>query len=231
MNEVTVKVEHATRESWLMGAVAILAPVFAAVGAPLSVAVRVSCGFMGGRGATRCRAIGQCWHPACSADGTAEIFVHPGLSDASDVLAVLVHELVHAAVGNAAGHGPKFRKVALALGLAGKMTATHAGPELAAALERMIAVLGAYPHARLDEGTATRGGKQTTRMLKCACGRCGYTVRVARKWLEIAAPVCPVCEVKLTERQPLEAPGAANRAPPKPPKKKIRNFLFFPSRV
>lgn len=34
--------------------------------------------------------------------------------------------------------------------------------------------------------------KQTTRMLKCECPQCGYTVRTTRKWLDVAVPVCPV---------------------------------------
>lgn len=186
-----------TREDWLMRAVDLLAPVFRAVGAPLAVNVRVACGFMGGKGAARSHAIGQCWHPACSADGTAEIFIHPALSDAAQVLAVLVHELVHAAVGNEAGHGPAFRRVAVALGLAGKMTATVAGPALQAALDRLAGVLGAYPHASLTAATHTKGAKQGTRMLKCACGSCGYMVRTSAKWLAVAVPVCPVCEISM----------------------------------
>lgn len=33
--------------------------------------------------------------------------------------------------------------------------------------------------------------KQTTRLLKAACGECGYTVRVTQKWLDVGAPHCP----------------------------------------
>jgi hypothetical protein len=32
---------------------------------------------------------------------------------------------------------------------------------------------------------------QSTRLLKVACGECGYTVRVTSKWLEKGAPGCP----------------------------------------
>ena len=41
--------------------------------------------------------------------------------------------------------------------------------------------------------------KQTTRMLKCECPACGYTVRTTRKWLDIAVPTCPVCLFDLEE--------------------------------
>lgn len=30
-----------------------------------------------------------------------------------------------------------------------------------------------------------------TRMLKAACGACGYTVRASRRWLRIGTPLCP----------------------------------------
>lgn len=33
---------------------------------------------------------------------------------------------------------------------------------------------------------------QGTRMLKCQCPECGYTVRTTRKWIDVATPVCPV---------------------------------------
>lgn len=32
--------------------------------------------------------------------------------------------------------------------------------------------------------------KQGTRLLKAYCGKCGYTVRVAKTWLEIGTPLC-----------------------------------------
>lgn len=33
---------------------------------------------------------------------------------------------------------------------------------------------------------------QTTRMLKCVCGKCGYTARTTRKWIDLkGAPLCP----------------------------------------
>lgn len=34
--------------------------------------------------------------------------------------------------------------------------------------------------------------KQGTRMIKCACGECGYTVRTTAKWLEVGPPCCPL---------------------------------------
>lgn len=33
--------------------------------------------------------------------------------------------------------------------------------------------------------------KQSTRLIKAACGDCGYTIRVTQKWLEQGNPGCP----------------------------------------
>lgn len=40
-------------------------------------------------------------------------------------------------------------------------------------------------------GTSTAKPKQSTRLKKCECGECGYTVRVTQKWLDVGAPHCP----------------------------------------
>jgi len=39
---------------------------------------------------------------------------------------------------------------------------------------------------------STRPPKQSARLKKCACGECGYTVRVTQKWLDIGPPHCPL---------------------------------------
>lgn len=113
------------------------------------------------------------------------------------MLDVLVHELVHAADDCRSGHKGAFRRLATAIGLTGRMTATVAGPELAARLHALAEELGPYPHAALD---ASMRKKQSTRMLKVVCPDCGYAVRTTNKWLEIGVPTCP-CG---TEMQPEE---------------------------
>src|SRR3546814_11502385 len=62
------------------------------------------------------------------------------------------------------------------------------------------------PHARLDtDGESTAPKKQKTRMLKCECATCGYTVRTARKWLELAgAPLCPIEDHGRMQHKPLD---------------------------
>ncbi len=125
------------RELWLLKAIEThLRKLFKQHGSDLPE-VKVSVGLPSGRGSKK--AIGQHWSPEASDDRKGTIFISPTIANSSVVLATLVHELVHAAVGNKAGHGPAFRKVAVAVGLTGKMTATYAGPELQKTLDRIIA--------------------------------------------------------------------------------------------
>lgn len=190
-----------TREAWLQQAIKILKEgVFKRHRVPK---VKVSVGFpQGGRGGKR---IGEHWVPEASDDKVGSIFISPILDDAVRVLDVLVHELVHASVGNKAGHGPKFKKVALAVGLAGQMRSTEAGPELKVKLQDVLKDLGAYPHAKLN---LTKGPtkKQSTRMVKMECMECGYIVRGALTKILLNGPVICPCN-----REPMQVhiPGDA----------------------
>lgn len=182
-----------TRESWLTAGIDALRPIFTAAGYTIPDNVRVTCGFPSKSAlAAKNRRIGECWGEDASAGKMFEIFISPMLAEPSRVLDVLAHELVHATVGLAAKHGRAFKQCAVSIGLEGKMTATHAGEKLAAALATIVGNLGAYPHQELKHMT-TGQKKQGTRLLKAECVCCGYTVRLARKWLEMAgAPLCPL---------------------------------------
>jgi hypothetical protein len=179
----------ATREDWLRAAVAQLRPAFLAQARPVP-AVQVSIGFPSvGALARRRRRIGECWPPQASRDGLHHLFLSPLIAEPVEILATLVHELVHVAVGTPAGHGPLFRRLALALGLEGRMRETVAGPDLRLRLAGLAAALGAFPHAGLLADPGRR--KQGTRLLKIACPACGYTARTTAKWAALGLPVCP----------------------------------------
>jgi hypothetical protein len=183
-----------TREVWLNTMASLIAPVFQEAGLTLPPKVRISCGWPSSRamataGATS-RTVGQCWPIEASADGNTEIFVSPCIADGGEAAAILVHELCHAVDGNKNGHKAPYRRIALAVGLTGKMTATHAGPELAERLNALCQAIGQYPHATLDLDLSGRK-KQGTRMLKLICPECGYTVRTTAKWIEAGLPTCP----------------------------------------
>lgn len=185
-----------TREEWLQDLAENVRPWFADLGVTVPP-VRIGVGFTS-KGARSAR-IGECWSPEAVSDGVPEVYMHPRLGTAEEVAHVLVHELIHAGVGNQAKHGPKFRKVAVALGLGGRMTATVPTPALTERLAPVLAKLGPYPHAALKGGgggTST-GPKQTTRMLKAECPDCGYLVRTTQKWIDVATPRCPVDEIEM----------------------------------
>lgn len=178
------------REAWLARLVDVLRPEFVRHGHPLPDRIRVACGWPS-KSATssRNRRIGEAWSQRASADGAHETFLSPCLADPVEVGAVLVHELVHHAVGVEHGHKGPFAKLAKAVGLAGKMTATVAGPELAARLHGLAEWLGPYPHGMLSAGEGRK--KQSTRMLKVTCAECGCIARMTRQWLDdVGAPTC-----------------------------------------
>jgi hypothetical protein len=183
------------RESWLHAAAEAMRTLFQAHAATIPANIRITCGFPSKRALALNRSTGQCWPAAASADGHFEIMVSPVLDDPLDVLGTLAHELVHAAVGLQAGHRGPFRKLALAIGFEGKMTATTAGAAFKQDAAPIIDDLGPYPHASLD---ASARKKQSTRLLKLECAGCGYTVRITRKWLDHPGPpACPECQVTM----------------------------------
>ena len=192
------------REAWLESAIEKLVPIFRGHGYELP-GLRVSIGWpsAGGLG-QRKRVIGQCWGAEASTDGKFQLFISPLLDDpkeAQGVLATLVHEIVHTVAGTEAKHGPKFKKIMLKVGLAGKPTATHAGEDLLVRLSQIADELGAFPHSKIIP--VKKPKVQTTRMLKCSCKTCEYTVRLTRKWLEVGEPICPVDKIPMPPEIPL----------------------------
>ena len=188
-----------TREQWLLEMVERLRTLFDQAGYPLPPHIRVSCGWPTQRALAptgKNRSIGQCFSTACSADGAHEVFVSPALDDKQRVAEVLVHELCHAVDNCQHGHGPEFRKIAAAVGLEGKMTATVAGSELTERLNALMSRMPGYPHRTLDVRLNEK--KQGTRLLKIVCPACGYTARTNRQWLSRGLPTCP-CGTLLAE--------------------------------
>jgi len=178
---------HPTRESWLLAAVDKLRPLFQEVNAPLPENIRVTMSLTKGK-----KILAVCYSPEASGDGSTEILIRMSEQEPVEVIDYLTHELVHAAVGCSEGHKGQFRKTALALGLEGRMKSARAGEVLRLKLEQIVKSLGKFPHAALNlDGTVSSGPKrQSTRMKKCICQECGYTVRVTQKWLEVGTPFC-----------------------------------------
>ena len=164
-----------TREEWLNRAAGRLLDELIRVpasGPAEAPALKLSFGWPKGK---KRSTIGQCFSKTVSADGkTFHIFISPRVADTATVLSVLVHELVHAAVGTEAGHRGDFIRVAKRVGLVKPWTATTASPELAAKLAGLAGELGELPHVAMD----VPGKTQTTRMKLWECG-CGVKIRRA----------------------------------------------------
>lgn len=188
---------YTTREEWLRAASNIISERLKLK--PKSN-LRVTCGWPI-KGARSGKTLGECYDTAVSADGSVELVVTMRLKDPIEVLAVLVHELIHAKLPFEAGHKALFKEEMDRVGLVGKATATKAGEKLTTDLALWASELGDYPHATLD---LSKVKKQTTRMVKIECVDCGYTLRTTRKWIEVGVPSCPGCNLV---EQPMTVDG------------------------
>jgi hypothetical protein len=185
-----------------------LRPLYAACGLDIPAKIRGAIAFTsrGKPGASEgAKGTGQwpaeCW-PACATDdGYCELFVRADHDDPLAIAKIVAHELIHACLPDAK-HGKPFRDAALRLGLEGPMRHALPGQAFTVRLNEIVGAIGPLPRARLNFDRVTLAGlavadrpkKQTTRMLKAEClGRgCGYTVRVAARWItECGPPHCP----------------------------------------
>ena len=194
------------REEWFNTALPLLDDlVFNPVGYKIPDNVQVGVGSMSKTG--REKYIGMCWSEEASHDSTIQIFINPHLGDAVKVLDILCHECVHAIDGNKNGHKAPFRKIATAIGLEGKMTATVAGERLNAVLTEIVEKIGEYPHAGMLENPSKK--KQGTRMLKVSCSDCDWSFRTSSKNVEMmVSRECLSCgehSLKLPNEEPEES--------------------------
>ena len=201
------KNRHETSESWLRAATNDLRSYYADRGLTLPEKIRFSIAFTSHgkppRDATAetARWPAECWPAAATDDGFCEIIIRADFADPLEILGILAHELVHASLPDAK-HGKEFRDAALRIGLEGAMRRAMPGPVLRERLNKLAEALGPLPRARLNFDRVTLGGmavadrprKQSTRLLKAEClgPGCGYTVRLAARWIvDCGPPHCP----------------------------------------
>ena len=178
-----------TREAWLLAAASRTGKIVVKAAGPLSnlSPIYVSVGFpKGARGGRGGRAVGQCWDGTSCRDGRPHVFVCPTVSDPEEVLAILLHEQVHAAVGCAEKHRGRFAKTMKAAGMVKPWTSSVPGEELAAELKVIAGKLGPYPHAPLAPQLRTKPGSRL-RLWQCECP---VKVRVASDDFEATCDVC-----------------------------------------
>lgn len=181
---------HDTREEWLHAGATLLAPRLEEHGnLPNKLSIITSWPY-----GTK-KAIGQAFPTSYTKDETFYICISPVLGeDPGEMLAVLLHELIHALVGCDKNHGKHFKKVALKMGLEGKMKATVPGIKLKEELTGMAMKLGVYPHSEMVTPPAKpkkKARKQIIRFksLDVEGYSCWLTPAQAK---EIGPPICPV---------------------------------------
>lgn len=193
-------------DTWLGQAFQKLRPVVEArTGLPVPEKARVSLGWPMQK-SSGTDTIGQHWSGA--KDAVPQIYISPQLGDATRVLDVLVHEMVHSALPAGTSHKKPFAEAASKVGLEGPAKETFAGPALKVVLADIADELGVYPHSPIDppkKKTRTTTRETEPNTVKFACIDCvsvggdgeGYycTVTVPRSILEESGwPVvtCPI---------------------------------------
>jgi hypothetical protein len=187
------------REAWLLAAVELLKPIFAAKRHIVPDNVQVSCGFAST--GIRSHHIGQCWSRGSSTNERNQIFISPALGDPVQVLDTLVHELVHAVDNCEHKHGKEFKKIALSIGLEGPMRSAGAGKALKDQLVKIGDALGPYPHGQLKVHHVRKISAPRPR---ARCKSCGFEVPMYKKFLTFGPPLCPQHKTEMEQVGPWE---------------------------
>tara|TARA_R100001594_G_scaffold6547_1_gene18489 strand:- start:452 stop:1234 length:783 start_codon:yes stop_codon:yes gene_type:complete len=178
----TKKTFKGNREEWLQKSLKELKPIFENAGLNTDnfSDVRISCGPI-----RRSHAVGIC-HSRNNSDGKKiEILILQTVANSLMALDILIHEVVHAVDGiNGCEHHHNnvFKKMARKVGLVvterGKGH-TSLGDDLKEKCMNIISKLGLYPHFSYSTGS-TNNKKQSTRMIKFECGKCGIVARASK---------------------------------------------------
>ncbi|NUR00409.1 MAG: hypothetical protein HOY79_28925 [Streptomyces sp.] len=219
---------YKTREAWLHAARKLMQKRFERAGVEVPTDVHISVGFKPGGGPESAKVMGCCYVRLASSGNVNEIFISPEWDNPADVLETLAHELIHAASDCQDGHGPGFKRDALAFGFLSPMTSTPASDELKLFLRMVAATVGPFPHSATrimalkrrpqndpvkpdgNSSTGESGGgkahsgrpKQGTSMLKLECVNptCGFIARATAKNLDLGMPIC-ACGTPLSSPQ------------------------------
>jgi len=147
--------------------------------------------------------LGECWNRAASSDGYNEIFItaNMGESDSLNILAVTIHEMMHAYDNNVNGHKAPFIKLCKLVGLEGgnngrtknSFTCTVPSLELIDKLNALIERIGPIPHAAMNVSLNGKP-KQKNRQLLVKCKQCEFKFRASQKIIDsITINTCLSC--------------------------------------
>lgn len=169
--------------------------------------VRYACSLLGGHGIQSGNALAHAHLMHSTGNGYHEIRMGAQLGgrktkDESVFIAeVLLHEMIHT-MAPRCGHKGGFSVIARMMGLEGKLTATVASQHLRSVLwDNVVTVLGKYPHNAVK--FVPRGKRKIgSRLIKCICLDCEFSMRTTRKWIDKAEGwlICPIgCEGRSME--------------------------------
>ena len=140
--------------------------------------------------------LGQCHYKQSTGNNKHEIIISNRLNgngkktDSTRIAHVVLHEMIHTCTY---GHGHKgaFKRLALALGMSGKMTSTENGEDLEERMKtEIVDVLGKFPHKAVTTVTKRKG----SRLLKITCTQCNIVMRASAKVCDkIIYQDCPAC--------------------------------------
>ena len=185
-----------TREQWLEKAKSRLAPLFKQrCGKTLPRNIKITMSFpLGTRKTRKKKVVGQCLHKELSSGKRIEILINPEVDTPWEIIATLTHELIHAICGTKINHKPPFQKIARHFGFLPPWTSTPSPPILRKTFKRLAAEIGPFPHKKIVIPETEK--KQTTRMIKLQCLRCGFICRASRQALEqCGIPFCACGEM------------------------------------
>lgn len=177
--------KHTTREAWLVAAGKETAKIIKEK-AELDVPeIFISVGFPKGVGGKR-RAVGVCHPTAQSKKGVHHVFICPTLGH-EDVLPVVLHEQLHAAVGLMCKHRGAFKDAMKACGMMAPWTCSIPSPELLVELNKILDKIGEYPHDQMTPRLKGTGPGSRYRLYECECA---IKIRSANDDLDITCNSC-----------------------------------------
>ncbi len=180
-----------TRQEWLDRALAVLVSILRPQlpTLPPTVAARDSWTSTGARGSSLSEV-------TRTPDGAhAVLTITPRVADARLAVAIMAHDLIHAATGPR--HGAPYRAAQRAAGLEGKPATCVPSPALWERLADVLEELGPLPMSALALAPRALKKGAPRNGIILVCPRCGYRARVAAHWYALGAPLCPTDWVAL----------------------------------
>ena len=146
--------------------------------------------------------VGQIHYDFSTDNGKNEIVISNRLNgsktkaESSYVGHILLHEMIHSCTVHH-GHKGQFKRLALLVGMTGKMTSTESGEDLdARIIKEVVNPLGKFPHKAVTNVTERKG----SRMKKIVCTRCDLIMRGSRTVVgKVEGANCPCCGVGFLE--------------------------------